>query len=322
MIETLCLLLGFFALALIGKLLYSGYTAVCTRLAKAFALPQSRAAAALLTGFSLCTLFVLFMMGYSVAVVGLPLTLGSVLLAGVLILLFDNLLLFVGYFIYRQLNRQALSEQLMRQKQRTEMDYYQALEEQYERQRVLIHDIRKHLAALRDLVDKEDRAAAIRYLEELDASRALRGKARLCGNHTLNVVLCRCQEVCQREGIGFSADVREGSVEFLEQIDITALFGNLLENAVEAARGGAEAYVDLRIEPRLGDSLVVTLVNTCALPPESDGRGGFLSRKPQGEQHGLGLRSVRSVLKKYGGSLRQYYGGEDGLFHTVVLIYG
>ncbi len=320
MIETLYLVLGFFALALIGRLLYTGYTAACTRLAKAWALPQSNAAAALLTGFSLCTLFILFIMGYSVAVVGLPLTLGSVLLAGVLILLVDNLLLFAGYFIYRQLNQQAVSEELMRQKQRTEREYYQVLEEQYERQRVLIHDIRKHLAALRDLAGKGDSPSVLGYLEELEASRALQGKARLCRNHTLNVVLCRYQEVCQREGIGFSADVREGAADFLRETDITALFGNLLENAVEAARGSADAYLELRVEPRPGDSLMVTLVNTCALPPESDGRGGFLSRKPQAEQHGLGLRSVRSTLQKYGGSLRQYYEREANLFHTVVLI--
>lgn len=320
MLETMYLLLGFFALALIGKLLYLGYTAICTRLAKAWSLPQSGTAAALLTGFSLCTLFILFMMGYSVAVVGLPLTLGSVLLAGVLILLFNNLLLFVGYSVYRHLDQQALSDQLMRQKQRTEMEHYHVLEEQYDRQRVLIHDIRKHLATMRDLVGKGDGPSALRYLDELEASRALQGKARLCGNHILNVVLCRYQEVCQSSGIAFLVDVREGSVDFLEQIDITALFGNLLENAVEAAQGGEDAYVELRVEPRPGDSLVVTLVNTCVRPPESDGRGGFLSRKGEHTQHGLGLKSVRGTINKYGGSLRQYYEGEAKLFHTVVLI--
>lgn len=318
--ETLYLVLGFIVLALTGKLLYVGYTAVCTRLAKAWGLPKGRGAAALLTGFSLCTLFILFIMGFSVAVVGLPLTLGSVLLAGVLILLFDNLLLFAGYLIYRQLNRQAFSQELLRQKRRTEAEYYQALEEQYERQRVLIHDIRKHLAVLGGLAGKGDSASVLRYLEELEASRALRGQARLCGNHTLNVVLCRYQEVCQREGIGFSADVREGSLEFMEETDITALFGNLLENAVEAARGGPSPYLELRVEPRSGDSLAAALVNTCAQPPKSDGRGGFLSRKPRDGQHGLGLRSVRGTLEKYGGSLRQYYEEEAGLFHTVVLI--
>ncbi|WP_322168914.1 sensor histidine kinase [Acutalibacter caecimuris] len=320
MTETLYLLMGFFALALAGRLLYVGYTALLARLAKAGAPLQGRAIPALLTGFSLCTLFILFMMGFCVAVAGFPLTLGSALLAGLLILLFNNLLLFVGYQVNRQMYRRSLDQQLMRQKQRTEAGYYQALEEQYDRQRVLIHDIRKHLAALRDLADRADNQGVARYVAQLEASPALQRKARICGNHLLDVVLCRCQEVCEGKGVAFTADVREGAADFMEQADITALFGNLLENAVEAATGSPGGYIELLADARPGSALTVTLVNTCTLPPEPDGKGGFLSRKAQKEQHGLGLKSIRSAIQKYSGSLRQYYEAETGLFHTIVLL--
>lgn len=321
MIETLFLLLGFFALALCGKLLYMGYSRLCARLAKTGPFFQdANPAAVLLTGFSLCTLFILFIMGYTVAVLHLPLTLGSVLLAGLLILAFDNLLLFVGYHINQQLNSRTLSDHLLRQKQQTEVDYYKALEEQYDHQRVLIHDIRKHLAAIRDLADQEDSPAIGRYVRELEASPALQNKVRICGNHILDVVLCRYREVCQNKGVAFSADVREGSVDFLEQIDITALFGNLLENAVEAAQGAQDPFLELLVGVRPGSSLLITLVNRCAQAPESDGAGGFLTWKPRKERHGLGIKSVRSTVKKYGGTLRQYYDADTQLFHTVILI--
>ncbi len=319
--ETFSLALGFLGLALCGWLLYKGYSRLCARLAKTGRFFQDAApAAAMLTGFSLCTLFMLFTMGYSVAVVGLPLTLGSVLLAGVLVLAVDNLLIFLGYHINQELNHRDLDHQLLRQKRRTEADYYAALEEQYDRQRVLIHDIRKHLSAIRDLAAEGDSQAIARYVAQLEDSPALRRKARVCGNHLLDVVLCRCQEVCQSQGIAFAADVREGAADFLEQADITALFGNLLENAIEAAAGAPTAYIELSAGARPGGSLLVTLVNTCAHPPESDGAGGFLTRKAQRGQHGLGLKSVKAVVQKHGGSLRQYYEEGAGLFHTVVLL--
>lgn len=319
--ETLFLVLGFLALAVCGKLLHKGYSRLCASLAKAGSFFQDAApAAVMLTGFSLCTLFILFMMGYSVAVVGLPLTLGSVLLAGVLILAVDNLLIFLGYHVNQSLNRRDLDHQLLRQKQQTETDYYAALEEQYDRQRVLIHDIHKHLSAIRDLADQGDSSAVAQYVTALEASPALQRKARICGNHLLDVVLCRCQEVCRSKGVSFTADVREGAVDFLEQTDITALFGNLLENAVEAAAGSGDAYIELLVSARPGGALLVSLVNTCAQPPERDESGGFLTRKAQRDQHGLGLKSVNSTVKKHGGNLRQYYEEETGLFHTVVMI--
>ena len=319
--EAIFLLLGFLGLALCGWLLYLGYARLCARLAKTGRpLQDAGPAAAMLTGFSLCTLFILFTMGYSVAVVGFPLTLGSALLAGVLILAVDNLLLFVGYHINQELNRRRLDHHLLRQKRQTEADYYTALEEQYDRQRVLIHDIHKHLSAIRDLAGQGDGAAVAQYVAALERSPALQRKARICGNHLLDVVLCRCQEVCQREGVAFTADVREGAVDFLEQTDITALFGNLLENAVEAAGGGPGAYIELLADARPGGSLLVSLVNTCTRPPVGDGKGGFATQKTQGGQHGLGLKSVGALVKKHGGSLRQYYEEGAGLFHTVVLL--
>lgn len=319
--EALFLVLGFAALALCARLLYLGYSRLCGKLAKTGSFfRDSGPAAMLLTGFSVCTLFILFMMGYSVAVVGLPLTLGSALLSGVLILAVNNLLIFLGYHVNWQMHSRDLDHQLLRQKRRTEADYYQALEEQYDRQRILIHDIRKHLAAIRDLADRKEDLAVAEYVTELEASPALQRKARICGNHLLDVVLCRCQEVCQGKGIAFSADVREGAVDFLEQTDITALFGNLLENAAEAAEGSEDAYIELLVDTRPGGSLTVSLVNTCSRPPESDGKGGFLTQKAHKEQHGLGIKSVHGAVKKHGGTLRQYYEPETGLFHTIVLI--
>lgn len=319
--ETLSLVLGFLALALCGRLLHRGYSKLCARLAKTESFFQdSNPAAILLTGFSLCTLFILFMMGYSVAVIGLPLTLGSALLAGVLILAVNNLLIFLGYHVNQALNRRDLDHQLLHQKRQTEADYYAALEEQYDRQRVLIHDIHKHLSAIRDLAGQGDSSAVAQYITELEASPALQRKARICGNHLLDVVLCRCQEVCQNKGIAFSADIRDGSVDMLDQTDITALFGNLLENAMEAANGSLDAYIELLVSSRPGGSLLVSLVNTCAQPPESDGSGGFLTQKAQRDQHGLGLKSVKNIVKKHSGTLRQYYEEEAKLFHTVVLI--
>ena len=154
--ETIVLLLGFALLAFGSRLLYRFYLKICVRLTKAdSALPQDCGPLALvLTGVSLFTIFLLLVMTYMGTFLNLPPRTGSVLLAGALLLVFDDLLIFAGWQYGRQKNRQNLTDQLALQKRRTEVGYYRALEEQYDRQRVLIHDIRKHLETLRDLAEE------------------------------------------------------------------------------------------------------------------------------------------------------------------------
>lgn len=314
--ETAALLAGFVVLAFSGRLMYRGYFKLLGRLSR----QNPEPAALLLTGFSLATLFLLLIMAYTAVIIDLPLNVGSLLLAGVLMLAFDNVLLYAGYRFSQQLNERELTRQLMLQRQQSETSYYKALEEQYDRQRVLIHDIRKHLAAMRDLADEGDPQAVAGYIRQLEDSPALQNRVRLCGNHTLDVVLARYGEICREKEIGFSVDVRSRSVDFLPPGDITALFGNLLENAVEAADGAANPYLELLMDLRPGNSLLVSLTNTCRDIPKSDGKGGFLSRKSRPERCGIGLRSVRAIVDKYGGTLQQYYEEETRLFHTVILI--
>ena len=96
--ETIALVLGFFVLAGSGRLFYLGYSRVCTRLQRGGAEEEKSAApiAMVLTGFSLVTIFVLLIMVYTSLVTGIRLSMGSFVLAGLLLLVLNNLLLAFG----------------------------------------------------------------------------------------------------------------------------------------------------------------------------------------------------------------------------------
>ena len=316
--ETFALLMGFSLLAGSGRFLYRGCTYLCSRLLGST--KEASPIAMVLTGFTLCTLFLFLIFGYTVLIVGQPLSIGSLLLSILLILLVDNILIFAGYLHSQRQNRLNISDQLVFQKQQTEVNYYRTLEEQYDRQRVLIHDIRRHLGAIRSLAEAGNGQEVARYVKELEDSPALQHKVRICGNHILDVILCRYEEICQSKEIRFHVDIRSGSVEMLNQSDLTSLFGNLLENAVEAAEGVENGYIDLFVEPRPEQVFQLTMVNSCNVPPKTDSTGKFITAKQNREYHGLGLKSVRNVTEKYSGALRQYYEEESKLFHTIILM--
>lgn len=276
---------------------------------------------ALLFGsFSVATIIILVLMAQVVLVVDLPPKIETYMMFGSFVLLFSNIFIFVGYQQNQKLNQKYLQLQLSQQKDEAETAYFKTLEEQYDQQRVLLHDVRRHLTAIKGLAQNLDAGEVVDYVTSIESLPALQNKVHYCENSMMNVVLSRYKELCQERNIPFSVDVRFKSYSFLAPHDITIIFGNLLENAVEAAQEASEPYVELRVDTPQGADLFLSITNSCGVPPESDGSDGYLTRKPDKQRHGMGTKSARTVIKKYGGILKQHYDKETGLFHTTVVI--
>lgn len=67
-------------------------------------------------------------------------------------------------------------------------------------------------------------------------------------------------------------------------------------------------------------NLFVSIINPCKAPPQRDEGGGYLTHKPDKEKHGMGIKNTNSLIRKYGGALKQHYDEETGLFHTTAVI--
>lgn len=264
-------------------------------------------------------LVILFLFLLCLLVKTLPAFGGVLMISGGLGLLLVNILLFAGYQYMQQVNKDYREVLLLQQKNEADKDYYTALQEQYDGQRVLIHDIRHHLGVIKGMAEKGDLPAVAQYIGEAEQLPALQKQARYCANPVLNAIVVRYQEVCRKKGITLTADIRHASLDFLAPVDITALFGNLLENAVEAAEGSVDPYVEISVNPRESHGLVlVTITNTCKYLPVEEGEGRFISQKRKGNFHGIGLQSVKKTLKKYGGHIEFYYSQNPQAFHALV----
>lgn len=309
-------------LAVCSKLLYFLATKLCLRIAKKSNPGQGDAGAVslFLSFFSLATICVMVVMFYTGMAVRLPVHIENLMLISSLVLLFANILLFAWYQYSQRVSQQYLALQMVKQKDEAEETYFRVLEEKYDSQRVLIHDIRRHMTAIKDLAQEQGADSVVDYVTRMKKLPALQNKIRYCDNPMLNVVLSRYGELCREKGIDFQVDVRDKEYDFLAPNDITSLFGNLLENAVEAAQGTPKPYVALRVDSPAGTDLFLSLTNPCNEPPIEDGRNGYLTRKLDKEQHGIGLKSVDAIVDKYGGSINHDYDWEAKLFHISVLL--
>lgn len=232
-------------------------------------------------------------------------------------LLAVNLLLFALYNHLEKAHAANLELQLSIQKERSDADYYQALKEQSENQRILIHDIKSHLHTLDALAQQEDNTQIRDYLQKLEASLPLGNVPRMSSEPILDMLLQRTRQECKKRGLIFHCDIREGCTGFMDAPSITALYGNLLSNAVEGADCSRGRTLELRVTNN-AQGVVISLVNDCDTPPKSDGFGRLVTRKQDTQAHGVGLKSIDRVIRRYNGIQTVYYDDQSHQFHYVI----
>ena len=114
-------------------------------------------------------------------------------------------------------------------------------------------------------------------------------------------------------------DVRTGCVDFLSKYDLTALFSNLLDNAVDAAKNIPNSFIELNISAHNHDSIVISMVNSCKKDPFTRSHR-LTSTKKDKQNHGYGMKSIERVIKKYNGYSRFYFNQESCTFHAVIIL--
>lgn len=83
--------------------------------------------------------------------------------------------------------------------------------------------------------------------------------------------------------------------------DLCALLGNALDNAIEAGQKAPDKRILIRMRAD-GGMLMLWVENSCAQTPmEKDGM--FATSKSNGEQHGFGIRGMREIATRNGGTL-------------------
>ncbi len=176
------------------------------------------------------------------------------------------------------------------------------------------HDLKHQIRALRK-VSEEDREA---YLKEIEDSIRIYEAIVKTGNEVLDTILTEKSLYCKERGITISCVADGKLLNFISHMDLYSLFGNALDNAIEAVEQFEEEekrQIDVLIY-RQQNFLVVNIVNPIrdiiALEDELP-----VTTKQDKHYHGYGMRSMKYVVKKYEGFFNITQ--EDGCFSLKFL---
>lgn len=248
-------------------------------------------------------------------------TLRYMLTASAALLLIINFIIIYIYHYTQKKNAEFVELQLQLQKEYAMTEYYKTLFSQNENQRILIHDMRKHFTSIAQLNAQNEHEKIRQYLDTLLNSPDLQDSVRVSDNDMLNSILCHYINICHDKCIKFKADIRSKLLQKLDFPELTSLFCNLLDNAVEACNDIPDSFIEISVVRKNNSDLtLISMINTCSAAPSFDDKGFPVSSKNDRRQHGLGLKSVNRIVSKYGGNIKMYYDSQSDAFHTVIIL--
>ena len=184
--------------------------------------------------------------------------------------------------------------------------------------RRLNHDIKNHLRSIRQLANMQEVEEYVDgLLGEMPDSRLLVNT----GSGFLDRLFSVKMQEASHAGVTLRAYVEGGELERIPQRDLSTIFGNAIDNAIEAAGKLDDIErreVVIRTE-KFANKLVISIANYA--------RGSMVFRdgipvtsKKDKSIHGLGYVNIQRAVKKNGGTVSVSYNEKTGLFKLNILI--
>lgn len=222
----------------------------------------------------------------------------------------------VYHIMVCQLSARLESEKL---NQVLEMQYasYKVSEESIALVNRKYHDLKHQISVLRGSTSESERHE---YLDQMEEEiRSFEAQTHT-GNEVLDAILGTKMLQCMEEGIDLHVMAEGEALGFMSKMDISALFGNILDNAIEGTRRVEDPenrHIRLYVSSQKG-FLKILAENTFCGTVSFEGGIPATSKTYEVGYHGYGVRSIRATAEKYGGNAMMKT--VDGWFQVHVLI--
>jgi len=182
-------------------------------------------------------------------------------------ILFSNIIVFYVYERTVKTNKLYTELLLTKQKEKDSETYYELLRTQNDNSKILIHDITKHLNSIL-MLSTDNNTDIHSYVKNIIEDFTIMNPINYCNNSLLNLIVYRYAAICKKEQIEFDVNIQSCDLFFMAEPDITALFDNVLENAIEATRKSNDKKITFTIDIRNTNFLVIKVINPCVVKPK------------------------------------------------------
>ena len=182
-----------------------------------------------------------------------------------------------------------------------------------------IHDIRHYMRIIGELATEKKNENIVDILSELQIKVSDVEAKNYCPNSLLNTILNEKKKMADESGIRMKIKIApDFIIDYVENMDLIAIMGNLLDNAMEATKHCKEGYINLELQAKNDAHFsIIRMENNYEGEIVIKGNK-IITGKSDKTKHGYGLKNVEAIAQKYDGYLQNLYG--DGVFTSVVVI--
>ena len=177
------------------------------------------------------------------------------------------------------------------------------------------HDLKHQIQALRLAAPDEK----LEYLDRMEQEIRTYEAQNKTGNQVLDTILATKSLQCQSQGISLTCVAEGEALGFLSPMDVSALFGNALDNAIESVKklpDPEQRLIHVSVARQKG--FLRIRVENCYAGELSFENGIPTTTKQDKRYHGFGLKSIQSTVTKYNGSLT--ISAKNGWFELRILL--
>ncbi|MBQ4630112.1 MAG: sensor histidine kinase [Clostridia bacterium] len=239
-------------------------------------------------------------------------------LLGIICIVIANIITYYFFNLTNKQHKDKLMIRLLKQQNENAIKNIEDSQSFINQMRVVKHDIKNQLLTIYNYIDTGNTNQAKKYIKDitddyLPVSRTLVNTK----NDAFNAVINAKTAICDNKGVFSEVKVDSEAIGLLDAYDTVAIFGNLLDNAIEAAECTELKRISVEVK-RIDDYLSVLVGNSISASV-LDVNSTLTSTKKNSEFHGIGLKSIKSIVKKYDGMI-DFYEEENEFFCHIMLM--
>lgn len=182
--------------------------------------------------------------------------------------------------------------------------------------RKLRHDMNNHIGLIKTMIYEQKYDELKEYVDDLYQDVAVANEYIVLENKTLSVLLNSKRDKAKELNIDFESFVAASDFNMPEK-DICVLFGNILDNAIEAASKAVNTkFVNISIQ-KTESGCIIQCENSMGEKPVMK-KGKFLTSKADKNLHGIGTGNIIDVVNKYNGKVN--FDFDEDIFNVRIVI--
>lgn len=235
------------------------------------------------------------------------------------LLMIGDAAVFYGYNRYARVLTEKEDNRRTVEMQKMELESYRKVNIANNRYMTLLHDTNHHMNTVYGLLINDKKGEAVNMLESLFYEYQKAEMIEYSNNNILNIILSECKEESERKNIECDIFVERGfNIEYVDDIDLVALIGNLLSNAYEAAIKSEEKKIKIQMFMQNDGSFsVIKIENSFNGKILKEGEA-LKTTKFNKKLHGFGIKSAKRIAEKYDGWISNKW--ENYNFKTIVIL--